>query len=316
MKVKRTIPVYIIILILGVLGASISSHADGSIVLIDDIGDDHGSGAITYPTDLIFTKGMFDLKSVMIDSDSNDVRFTVEFQTDLPRLPTLKISELYSLSDIVTQDFYGQNVDIYIDTGDPEDTGVTWLMPGRGATLAAGFRWNRAVILTPQPAVARSKLKRLLANGILHHSRTSTQKSMSRKEAVIKADDFIQKHVLFPESVNQNGKTLTFTVTESFFGSDTIITWRYQVIVTGAAFSDSFDLARKLVPQSVEGNLMVREITPVGNQWTFGGASGIPGESNIIDMLVPPGYTQVNILSKYSKELSCRIPMIQIPETP
>jgi hypothetical protein len=101
--------------------------------VIDPGGDDHGPGAYTYPTDTVFTPGVFDIIEFKVGLSETDIDFTYTFAGEITN-PWNSGSNL-SL----------QSLDVYIDKDPGAATGSRVLLPGRNAALALGNGWDYAV---------------------------------------------------------------------------------------------------------------------------------------------------------------------------
>ncbi len=99
--------------------------------LADPVGDDHGPGSYTYPTDPVFVGGAFDLTSleIMLDAEDN-VIFKLGIGNGLD--PVWGGVAGYSL----------QAIDIYIDTDGVADSGQRNLFRARKAGTIADHAWE------------------------------------------------------------------------------------------------------------------------------------------------------------------------------
>ena len=111
----------------------------------DPLGDDHGPGTYTYPSDAVFTEGSYDIE-----------RFTVGTEGD----------QLVLAFDLVApiqnpwgspRNFSIQTFDIYIDTDPGDDNGERALIDGRNASVAEGSGWEYAITVEGwEPAIYRA----------------------------------------------------------------------------------------------------------------------------------------------------------------
>jgi len=100
-------------------------------------------------------------------------------------------------------------------------------------------------------------------------------------------------------TVDTIGNLVSISVPKSIIGQPEP-GWGYQVFVLGQEGYPS------------EGNLRVREVMEQAAEWRFGGGDNSVYDPNVIDMLVPTGRTQEEILSAYdvsAKKLAV-VPMI------
>jgi hypothetical protein len=108
----------------------------GNTLVILDVtdpeGDDHGPGTYTYPQDVVFNAGNFDILNFQVGSDEDNIvfKFTVRGPVDNP---------WGSPNGLALQTF-----DIYIDK-DGDGQGGVALFPGRNLSLAGGFAWDYGI---------------------------------------------------------------------------------------------------------------------------------------------------------------------------
>ena len=99
----------------------------------DPLGDDHGPGSYTYPTDPVFEKGVFDIErfSVAYDEKNLVLRFSVAGPISNPWGSGIGLSV--------------QTFDVYIDVDPGASTGARKLLEGRNASLPRANGWEYAV---------------------------------------------------------------------------------------------------------------------------------------------------------------------------
>jgi hypothetical protein len=99
----------------------------------DPLGDDHGPGSYTYPTDAVFSPGSFDLTnfSVGLSGDEIVFDFTVASPITNPWDSPIGLSV--------------QTFDVYIDVDPGSATGARSMIDGRNAALVTGDGWERAL---------------------------------------------------------------------------------------------------------------------------------------------------------------------------
>jgi len=100
--------------------------------LNDPEGDDHGPGAYTYPQDVVFNAGNFDILNFQIGRDEENIvfKFVMRGPVDNP---------WGSPNGLALQTF-----DIYIDQ-DSDGQGGKALFPGRNLALGEDFAWDSAI---------------------------------------------------------------------------------------------------------------------------------------------------------------------------
>mgnify|MGYP000895478389 CR=1 FL=1 len=101
--------------------------------VIDPAGDDHGPGAYTYPTDTVFTPGVFDILEFKVGVSETDIDFTYMFAGE--------ITNPWNSGNNLSL----QSLDVYIDKDPGAATGSRVLLPGRNASLAAENGWDYAI---------------------------------------------------------------------------------------------------------------------------------------------------------------------------
>ena len=105
-----------------------------SLLLVEDPeGDDDGPGTYTYPTDGVFNKQAFDVKSFEISYDATSLIFTTTFYGE--------IGNGWGSPN----GFSIQTIDVYIDQDPGNATGARNLLPGRNAVLSAEDGWEYAI---------------------------------------------------------------------------------------------------------------------------------------------------------------------------
>jgi alpha-amylase/alpha-mannosidase (GH57 family) len=105
------------------------------IELTDPKGDDHGPGSTTYPTDVVFAPGVFDITKFSFGVSGNDVVFTFQMASPV-RNPW------NSPNGLALPTF-----DVYIQ-GAPGTAGQQQdLLAGRGASIGGTDGWNAAVTI-------------------------------------------------------------------------------------------------------------------------------------------------------------------------
>lgn len=105
-----------------------------TVLSVDDpIGDDHGPGKYTYPTDGVFKPGVFDIKHFEVGYDQKYLAFKFTFAGPIP-------NPWGSPNNLALQ-----TLDVYVDKDPGAGTGPRKLLPGRNASLPKGDGWDVAV---------------------------------------------------------------------------------------------------------------------------------------------------------------------------
>jgi carbohydrate-binding DOMON domain-containing protein len=94
--------------------------------------DDYGPGTYTYPSDVVFTPGVFDILNFQVGSGIEDIifKFTLRGPVENPWGSPNGLSIL--------------TFDIYIDK-DGDGKGSVNFLPGRNLALQQGFNWDYAI---------------------------------------------------------------------------------------------------------------------------------------------------------------------------
>lgn len=112
------------------------SDLEPLVEIADQLGDDHGPGTYTYPQDVVFVDGSYDLASFSVGLSGGDT-VVFSFDVDAPIANPWGSPAGYSI----------QTFDMYIDTDPGAGTGARLLLPGRNAALEDGNGWEYALTL-------------------------------------------------------------------------------------------------------------------------------------------------------------------------
>jgi len=104
------------------------------ITVEDPVGDDHGPGSYTYPTDGVFKKSVFDLTKFSVGEDA---RGNLVF-TFFIRGP---IENVWNSPNGLSV----QALDVYIDVDHKSGSGRRMLLPGRNAAVSPKDAWDYAI---------------------------------------------------------------------------------------------------------------------------------------------------------------------------
>jgi carbohydrate-binding DOMON domain-containing protein len=158
MILNRTDPALLLAALLVL--AALPVRAERLFSLEDPRGDDHGSGALIYPSRDDMEPGDLDLVRFSAEQRSDGVWFIVEMAQPV-RSPVGRVTELGQtpIDRLARNGFYTFNVDIYIDTDRIAGAGEKTAVPGRGVAIDRNFAWEKAIVLTPRPDIARTMLQ-------------------------------------------------------------------------------------------------------------------------------------------------------------
>lgn len=180
-----------------------------TVVFSDPVGDDHGPGGYTYPTDAVYLPGSFDLTELKVEEKGDNLDFSVSVNSRLADPWGMGVG------------FAVQMVFVFIDTD--AEGGYSDGLPGLNVEFADGSQWNKVVVLSPQ------------------------QQSRVAAEARVKVADRLAD-VVVPRRTTGRGKTISTRVKKSEVGEGDISSWGYQVVVqSNEGFPDKSDfLTRKV----------------------------------------------------------------------
>jgi carbohydrate-binding DOMON domain-containing protein len=182
-----------------VLAAVAATLAGGSalaqeVSFKDPTGDDKGPGKYTYPTDVVYKAGSFDLTELKVKQSGSKVDFDVSVNAALEDPWGMKVG------------FAVQMIFIFIDTDGKEGSGNTKSLPGLNLAFAPKDAWDRVVVLSPQPP-----------------GRVKSEAEI--KSAAMKAA------IIVPGRTRGSGRTISGSVDKKDLGEGDITTWGYQVVM-------------------------------------------------------------------------------------
>jgi hypothetical protein len=214
-----------------------------------------------------------------------------------------------TLDEIARSNFYTLNIDIYIDTDRVPGSGLTYTLPGRKAEIDPSSAWEKAICLTPRPLDARQAVGRMIASYAWRDAKARGEKldPIKKKQMLTDMNRDIEKLIFFPTRVRVLGSKIGFLVPISFLGGWAKPEWSYVVAVSGADVLQKIDLG-DLFNVGAEGpdSLFILGIAP-GFTWSdrFGGGDeDNHNQSPLVDIVVPPGKKQEDVL----KDKPVRLP--------
>jgi len=308
---------YLLSILLIALVAAPALAGDEIFRLTDPRGDDHGDGDLKYPSDYYgLQKGDLDLVEFAARRVDGATEFEATFAQPVRSTGrrTIDIGGT-SLDSVARFGFYTTNIDIYIDTDHVQGSGGLITMPGRRAEIAPENAWEKAIVLTPRPFEARSTLKDILLRSLKRqlnaHGGNVSREDAERIKAVLPED--VDSHIFFPTRVRISGRTIRFQVPDSFLGGPARADWGYVVFVTGADIDLRFAVLPPSVGKASDETLMLLPISPGGATDHFGGGREDDDlQPPIVDLLVPPGMKQEDILRSDDpgKNIPVRLPAV------
>jgi len=294
------------------LGLAFPALADETrlFTLTDPRGDDHGDGDFVYPRRDDLHSGDLDLLSLTATAQSEGTWFEATFARPITKTNRRVIDGGGgSLDDIARYNFYTFNIDIYIDTDRVPGSGLTYTLPGRKAEIDPSSAWEKAICLTPRPLDARQAVGRMIAASAWKDAKARGEKLdvIKKKQILEDINRDLDKQVFFPMRIRVLGSKIGFLVPLSFLGGWAKPEWSYVVAVSGADVSQRLDLRSLInVGAEVPDSLFILGVAP-GSTWSdrFGGGDeDNPNQPPLIDIIVPPGKKQEDVL----KEKPVRLP--------
>jgi len=295
---RAIIPTCLLALLLTPLAGPAS--ASDIFRLEDPRGDDFGAGDLVYPNDPDFEPGSLDLEFLSARGAGDGTWFKARMGRPI-RSPVGRVTSLGAepLEQIVRNGFYTFNIDIYIDTDRIAGSGRIDTMPGRMVSVHRDSAWEKAVILTPRPQVARSWYVNHLVEqeeSLLRAGKGRVDRDdMTAIEARVEAQ--VSAQVFFPNRVRVRGREIEFFVPAEFLGGTARPDWAYTVLVTGA----DVEQATKVLNISPGAfSLMAMPVARgrAPDRWGII-QQGDFNQPPVIDMLAPTVAEQQRVLSDY-----------------
>jgi hypothetical protein len=301
-----------IVLFVTALALAFSVPAEDSplFTITDPRGDDRGDGNFVYPHRDDLAPGDLDLLSVTATRQSDGTWFEATFARRItPTGRRVIDAGGGTLDEIARSNFYTFNIDIYIDTDRVSGSGLTYTLPGRKAEIDPSSTWEKAICLTPRPLDARQAVGRMIVAYAWKDAKARGEKldTIKRKQMLTDLNRDIDKLIFFPTRVRVLGSKIGFLVPTSFLGGWAKPEWSYVVAVSGADVFQKIDLGSLLnVGAETPDSLFILGVA-TGTTWAdrFGGGDeDNPNQPPLIDIVVPPGKKQEDVL----KEKPVRLP--------
>ena len=182
------------------------------ITFKDPVGDDHGPGSYTYPTDAAYTRGSFDLTEFSVSKQGDRLKFDVTVGARLEDPWEMKTG------------FSVQMVFIFIQTDNRQGDGFTDTVPGLNVKFASADVWDKLVILSPHPP-----------------GRVETE--VEQKVAAAQ-----QSSIIVPDRVKGAGRTISASVELDRLGGGDPSKWGYQVVMqSNEGYPEGRDLLTRKV---------------------------------------------------------------------
>jgi hypothetical protein len=309
-----------LLLVLGaaLVSACLSRSTRGGtplFTLADARGDDHGDGYVRYPMRDDMQPGSLDLLLLVAYPEDDGTRFEATFARPIVKPQSARTLDIAgeTQAERARFGFYTFNLDIYVDTDRVPGSGRTVMLPGRKLTLAPDSAWEKLIVLTPRPYEARDQLRR---TWLTEMGLEGAPDAASQRDADAVAAGEMATRVFFPTQIRVTGATVEFFVPNQFFGGPPRPEWGYAPAVTGALLENKIDLLSFFGKES-EPTLMVLPIGPGDSRERLGGGRrDDPGQSPVVDLMVPEGITQEQVLGPNAPPWPAVVPARPTPPQP
>ena len=228
---------FLVVLALVLAGAAAMAQ---EVSFKDPVGDDNGPGTYTYPTDAVYKPGSFDLTSFKMKKSGD------KYQLDFGVNATLE-AKCWSME----YGFCVEMVFVFIKS-DPA-AGHTDGIPGLNIKFAPEAGWNKAIIVSPQPA------------------------SRVKDEVASKVAKGLQADVIVPVRVKGAGRTISAWIDAKDLPQGDITAWGYQVAMQS---NEGFPAPT---------DLLTRKVNEYEGQHRFGGGNDGDCDPHVIDILAGNG---------------------------
>jgi hypothetical protein len=289
------------LLALALLGDVRSADAAERLFSLDDPkGDDVGSGALLYPNRDDLQPGDLDLLRLSAEQRADGVWFIVEMAQPI-RSPVGQVTELGQtpIERLARNGFYTFNVDIHVDTDRIAGAGETEAVPGRGVTVDRNFAWERTIVLTPRPDIARTMLQMHFDDRYEAELRAKTGRASKEDLQGVegRSEKRVEELYFFPRKVRVSGRQVEFLVPVEFLGGIPTQSWAYTVVVTGAEIEQT-GRPGQLSPR--RPTMMTMSVAR-GLRYSQFGIRGDadPATPPVVDILAPDPDTQPTVLDDF-----------------
>lgn len=275
--------------VLSGFGPAALAQSPPLLELSDPADDDLGDGSLVMPREPVIEPGDLDLRSLRVFEEAQGLRFELVFRNPV-RDPAQVKSGLLGSEDLALfarRGFFAFNFDLYLDIDRLHGSGQTVALPGRRARFDAAHAWDKAIVLTPRPELMRRQLQDALAEAASETTQGGAQADV---------DASIDRSVFFVRDVRVRGRTVSFTVPNSFVPTKAF---------AGASIVGMVTAARLAIEADV-GGLFARGTTRAVDRLPLGVAMpeagrpalgiGYRGDrapaTSIVDLLVPDAAQQ------------------------
>ena len=255
--------------------------------LEDPAGDDHGDGDLTYPGRGEPSPGELDLLTLRAFREKGGTTLEAVFARPVSRPDGRLVSSTgATLMQVAPLGFYTFNLDVYVDVDRLPGSGRTDALPGRKIAFDPAGAWDKAIVLTPRPAEARSLLRALWKREA-RRERTGRSRSAREEEALEEQiEQEVERRVFFPTRVRVSGASVRFFVPDAFLPGGAGADLAYAAVVTGADLDLRLDVRGLFTKDAPTPGLFVMPIAPGHRMDTFGGGRiDDPDQPPVVDLL-------------------------------
>ncbi|NLI79189.1 MAG: hypothetical protein GX442_22440 [Candidatus Riflebacteria bacterium] len=228
----------------------------------DPLGDDKGPGFYQYPLDKRLRRGTFDLKRFSVYEEGKAVTFVIQIREYF-------MTEWPDTHKSEEQGFVANAFDIYLDLDGRPGSGYHDALPGRELEFADNMGWEKVVLVTP--------LSQFRAYDILK-DKTDELSFQDRVEDII-----------LPDYVLVQRDKLIIKISKDHIGNigpDT----GFQCLALG--------FSRVVSPH----RLLNMDVRGFATKTDFGGGWDTYGDPPVMDLLMPDGQDQFEILRTYRSQ--------------
>lgn len=226
----------------------------------DDIGDDKGTGYYQYPQDRRLKRGTFDIKNFRVFEEGDVIVFEITMRNYIMRTWEDSGKTEY-------QSFVANLWDIYIDIDGIPNSGYEDALPGRDVLFADKMGWEKVVMISPM-------------------NPTELEEILRENTDELEFQDRIND-IIIPDYVEIQGNKAIVKIAKK----------KLPRISEKSGFQ-CFSMGYCNVVSA--NRLLNRDIKAFTTRDDFGGGSNEPGDPAIIDMIVPEGANQYELLKNHS----------------
>lgn len=226
----------------------------------DAIGDDKGTGYYQYPQDRRLKRGTFDIKNFRVFEEGDVIGFEITMRNYI-----MRNWEDTGKSDY--QGFVANLWDIYIDIDGIPNSGYEDALPGRDVLFADKMGWEKVVMICPKDPAEIEEILRESTDNLDFQGRV---------------DD-----IIIPDYVEIQGNKIIVKISKK----------KLPRITEKSGFQ-CFSLGYSNVVSS--NRLLNRDVKTFTTFDDFGGGSNEYGDPTIIDMIVPEGANQYELLRNHT----------------